>query len=78
MKTLGLKPEDVPHTYGGFHPEHSGAQRRLKEAFESIGRGADTSGVVLEAAPEGQRQSRSGSMVVAPRSERHIHSHDVS
>jgi PAS domain S-box-containing protein len=49
MKTLGLKPEDVPHTYGrDFIPNTPDAQRRLKEAFESIGRGADTSGVVLE------------------------------
>lgn len=49
LKTLGIKPEDVPHTYGkNFIPDTPEAQRRLKEAFESIGRGADTGGVVLE------------------------------
>ncbi len=49
MKILGIKPEDVPTTYGkNFAPNTPDAQRRLKEAFESIGRGADTSGVVLE------------------------------
>lgn len=49
MKILGIKPEDVPHTYGrNFIPETPEAQRRLKEAFESIGKGIDTSGVVLE------------------------------
>src|SRR5207249_1452249 len=49
MKILGIKPEDVPHTYGkNFIPDTPEAQRRLKEAFESIGKGIDTSGVVLE------------------------------
>ena len=49
LKTLGIKPEDVPHTYGkNFIPDTPEAQRRLKEAFESIGKGIDTSGVVLE------------------------------
>jgi formate hydrogenlyase transcriptional activator len=49
LKTLGIKPEDVPHTYGKhFIPDTPEAQRRLKEAFESIGKGIDTSGVVLE------------------------------
>ena len=49
MKILGIKPEDVPTTYGKtFAPDTPGAQRRMREAFEAIGRGADTSGVVLE------------------------------
>jgi formate hydrogenlyase transcriptional activator len=49
LKTLGIKPEDVPHTYGKhFIPDTPEAQKRLKEAFESIGKGIDTSGVVLE------------------------------
>src|SRR5438067_906410 len=49
LKTLRIKPEDVPHTYGkNFIPDTPEAQRRLKEAFESIGKGIDTSGVVLE------------------------------
>ena len=49
LKTLGISPEDVPHTYGkNFIPDTPEAQRRLKEAFDSIGKGIDTSGVVLE------------------------------
>jgi PAS domain S-box-containing protein len=49
LKTLGISPEDVPHTYGkSFIPDTPEAQRRLREAFESIGKGIDTSGVVLE------------------------------
>ncbi|MSU59741.1 MAG: PAS domain S-box protein [Pedosphaera sp.] len=49
LRTLGIKPEDVPHTYGkNLIPDTPDAQRRLKEAFESIGKGKDTSGVVLE------------------------------
>jgi PAS domain S-box-containing protein len=49
MRILGIKPEDVPTTYGKtFAPDTPEAQRRMREAFESIGRGTDTSGVVLE------------------------------
>ncbi len=49
LNTLGIKPEDVPHTYGkNFIPDTPDAQRRLREAFESIGKGQDTKGVVLE------------------------------
>lgn len=49
LKTLGIKLEDVPHTYGkNFIPDTPEAQARLKAAFESIGKGIDTSGVVLE------------------------------
>src|SRR5207248_5700030 len=49
MKILGIKPEGVPTTYGKtFAPNTPDAQRRLREAFESIGKGIDTSGVVLE------------------------------
>jgi PAS domain S-box-containing protein len=49
MKLLGIKPEDVPTTYGKyFIPQTPDAQRRLREAFDSIGKGIDTSGVVLE------------------------------
>jgi len=49
IRILGIKPEDVPTTYGKtFAPDTPDAQRRMREAFESIGRGADTSGVVLE------------------------------
>src|SRR5882724_10358102 len=49
MRILGVKPEDISTTYGKtFAPDTPDAQRRMREAFESIGRGADTSGVVLE------------------------------
>src|SRR5881398_243939 len=49
MRSLGIKPEEVIGTYGrSFVPDTPDAQRRLREAFESIGRGTDTSGVVLE------------------------------
>lgn len=49
LKILGLTAEQVPHTYGkAFAPKTPDAQRRMKQAFESIGKGVDTSGVVLE------------------------------
>ncbi|MGE3107647.1 MAG: sigma 54-interacting transcriptional regulator [Phycisphaerales bacterium] len=49
MRILGITPEQVNGTYGtSFIPETPEAQRRLKEAFESINRGIDTSGVTLE------------------------------
>ena len=49
LRILGLKPEEVPNTYGKtMAPDTPDAQRRMREAFESIGRGTDTSGVVLE------------------------------
>lgn len=49
LRLLGIGPEDVASTYGKtFVPDTPDAQRRLREAFESIGRGTDTSGVVLE------------------------------
>jgi formate hydrogenlyase transcriptional activator len=49
MKILGIKPEEIDGTFGkSFAPDTPDAQRRLREAFESIGRGTDTSGVVLE------------------------------
>ena len=49
MKILGIKPEDVPTTYGKtFAPDTPEAQQRMRLAFESIGKGIDTSGVVLE------------------------------
>src|ERR1051325_4040263 len=49
LKTLGITEADVPHTYGrNFIPNTPEAQQRLKAAFESIGKGIDTSGVVLE------------------------------
>src|SRR5438105_12695361 len=49
MRILAITPEDIPHTYGKtFAPDTPDAQQRMREAFESIGRGTDTSGVVLE------------------------------
>jgi formate hydrogenlyase transcriptional activator len=49
LRTLGIKADEVPGTYGKtFAPDTPDAQRRMREAFESIGRGTDTSGVVLE------------------------------
>ncbi len=49
LRTLGVKPDEVPFTYGkSLAPDTPDAQKRLKEAFDSIGRGTDTSGVVLE------------------------------
>src|SRR5213592_863608 len=49
MRILGIKPEEVSSTYGkSLVPDTPEAQRRLREAFESIGRGTDTSGVVLK------------------------------
>jgi PAS domain S-box-containing protein len=49
LRVLGIKAEDVPRTYGrDFVPDTPEAQRRLREAFESVGKGIDTSGLVLE------------------------------
>src|SRR5207249_2139313 len=49
MRRMGIKPEEIAGTYGkSFIPDTPDAQRRLREALESIGRGTDTSGVVLE------------------------------
>jgi PAS domain S-box-containing protein len=49
LRTLGITADQVEGTYGRtFIPDTPEAQRRLKEALESIGRGTDTSGVVLE------------------------------
>jgi formate hydrogenlyase transcriptional activator len=49
MRILGLKPEEVVGNVGiSMVPDTPEAQRRVQEAFASIGRGTDTSGVVLE------------------------------
>lgn len=49
LSILGVKPEEVPFIYGKtMAPDTPEAQRRMREAFESVGRGTDTSGVVLE------------------------------
>ena len=49
MRILGLKPEEIAGMFGkSLVPDMPDAQRRLREALDSIGRGTDTSGVVLE------------------------------
>jgi len=49
MRILGLRPEEINGTFGkSFVPDTPDAQRRLREALDSIGRGTDTSGVILE------------------------------
>lgn len=49
LTTLGITQEQVEGTFGkSFIPDTPDAQRRLKDAFESIGKGIDTAGVVLE------------------------------
>ena len=49
MRILGLKPDEVAGMFGkSLVPDTPDAQRRLREALDSIGRGTDTSGVVLE------------------------------
>jgi PAS domain S-box-containing protein len=49
LRILGLKPEEAVGTVGmSLVPDTPEAQRRVREAFASIGRGTDTTGVVLE------------------------------
>jgi formate hydrogenlyase transcriptional activator len=48
-RILGVKLEEIVGAFGkSLVPDTPEAQRRLREALESIGRGIDTSGVVLE------------------------------
>ncbi len=48
-RILGITPDQVPGTVGmSFVADTPDNQRRLREAFDSIGRGVDTGGVVLE------------------------------
>src|SRR5260370_928460 len=49
LRILGLKPEEAAGTVGmSFVADTPDAQRRIREAFASAGRGTDTGGVVLE------------------------------
>ncbi len=49
LRILGVRPDEVPFMVGkDMAADTPDAKRRMKEAFESIGRGTDTSGVVLE------------------------------
>jgi len=49
IRTLGITAEDVPTMYGrSLIPDTPSAKQRLQDAFASLGRGTDTSGVILE------------------------------
>ena len=49
QRILGIKPEEVPGLVGrSLVPDTPDAQRRVQEAFASVGRGTDTRGAVLE------------------------------
>ena len=49
LRILGVKPEEVHEMYGlSLVPDTPDAKRRATEAFASIGKGTDTSGVVME------------------------------
>src|ERR1700756_2045819 len=49
MRILGIKPEKIAGMFGkSLVPDTPDAQRRLREVLDSIGRGTDTSGVILE------------------------------
>jgi PAS domain S-box-containing protein len=49
LRILGVRRDEVQGMVGmSLVPDTPDAQRRVREAFESIGRGTDTSGVVLE------------------------------
>lgn len=49
LHILGIKPEEVPGLVGiSLVPDTPDAQRRVQEAFASVGRGTDTRGAVLE------------------------------
>jgi formate hydrogenlyase transcriptional activator len=49
MRILGIKPEEIAGLFGkSLVPDTPDAQGRLREALDSIGRGTDTNGVVLE------------------------------
>jgi formate hydrogenlyase transcriptional activator len=49
LQILGIREEDIPNTYGfSFIPGTPEAQKRVKDAFEAINRGENTSGITLE------------------------------
>ncbi len=57
LRILGVRPDQVPFMYGkNMAADTPDAKRRMKEALESIGRGTDTSGVVLEMRREDNRK----------------------
>jgi formate hydrogenlyase transcriptional activator len=49
LRALGITEDEVPGTYGrSFIPDTPSAMKRFHEAFASIEKGTDTSGVILE------------------------------
>jgi PAS domain S-box-containing protein len=49
LRILGLKPEEAVGTVGmSLVPDTAEAQRRVRDAFASVGRGVDAGGVLLE------------------------------
>ncbi len=48
LKTLGIKPEELPGMFGRSLAASPEARRGVDDAFASVRRGTDTSGVVLE------------------------------
>jgi formate hydrogenlyase transcriptional activator len=49
LKMLGVKPEEVPFIYGKtLVVDNADNQKKLKEAFDAIEKGADKGGVILE------------------------------
>jgi PAS domain S-box-containing protein len=49
LRILGITADQVDRTFGkDLVPNNPDAQRRVREALEAIGRGADTAGMVLE------------------------------
>jgi PAS domain S-box-containing protein len=49
LRILGVKPEEVSSTYGRtLIPDTPDAQARAQAALESVGRGTDTGGAILE------------------------------
>lgn len=49
MNSLGITPDQILGTYGrSFIPDTPEAQQRIQNALASIGKGIDTSGVILE------------------------------
>ena len=49
LRTLGVTAEEASHQFGrDLVPDTPDAKRRLNDAFDAVGKGADTSGVVLE------------------------------
>ena len=78
MRILGLKPEEIAGMFGkSLVPDTPDAQRRLREALDSIGRGTDTSGVDTGTAPQGQRPTCMGPVVVQAGRRRQLHTHHV-